>query len=206
MTNVLIEMIMTQQEAVLLSVPCPKYSPKPKITHMQRRIPLAIPAIHIRPTRQQLLQNPFTAATRRQMHRRLSVLILRIQIPIATLQQLRHHRHIALPGRPMQQIRAPMAARIVRRLLAAVHKGSQLRDQPMGGAAIVLDQRVQPVDRLLLVDREERILAVAPDLVVVDLVVMEHRQHIVTVRAVALAHQKRAVRVLDVGAFCACVC
>lgn len=171
------------------------------LTHMQRRIALAVPTVHVRPAGQQLLGDPLVAAARRQVHGRLAVLVLGVPIAVAALQQLRHHRHVALARRPVQQIGAAVAARIVRRLVAA-HESGQRRNQPVGGAAIVLDQRVEAVYRLLFVDREEGVLAVPPDLVVVDLVVVEHGQHVVAVRCVALAHQERAV---VGGALCECV-
>lgn len=162
---------------------------------MQRRVAALIATIHIRTARNQHCHQLLVGASTRQVDRRQAVLILGVHIAIATLEQLGHDGQVALLGGTMQQVCASVTARVGRRNFAA-HNGRQPCDQTVGGRLVVCNQRIKAVNGLLVVDGEECILAVSPDLIVIDVGQMAHRQHKVAVGRIALADQK--VTVFDV--------
>lgn len=160
---------------------------------MQRRIAHTVPAVHIRSARNQLGQQLLAAAPTHQVHGRQPLLVLRIEIPVSAFEQLRHDRIVALLGRTMQQIGFAVAAR-VRRRSDAPHEGGQLGDQSAAGRfLVVVDERVQAVNGRPVVDREEGVAAVSPDLIVNDVGQKANGEHKVAVGRVTVADQKGAV-------------
>lgn len=87
----------------------------PATTYMQRLIAKGIGAVHLHTRIQEQLQHILVAMQCGQVQRRLSVLILGIEIPIATFQQLEDHLALVLAGGTMQQISHALAASVVRR-------------------------------------------------------------------------------------------
>lgn len=85
---------------------------------MQRLIANGVGTVHLHTRIQEQLQHILVAMQRGQMQRRLSVLILGIEIAIATFEQLKDHLALVLAGGTMQQISDALAASVVRRRIS----------------------------------------------------------------------------------------
>lgn len=146
-------------------------------TYVQRRIPIFVTAIYIRPALDQYFNEAIGLGTEQtcQMHSRLAILIFGIDISIATFQQLRYDRYVANFGRAMQEVRPAVAASIVRwRIL--LHHRQQLCDQSMCILLIVLNQWVESVYWGLVINRKECIFTVPSNLIVTNFVLFFRKQ------------------------------
>uniref|UniRef100_A0A2M4DJC1 Putative secreted protein n=1 Tax=Anopheles darlingi TaxID=43151 RepID=A0A2M4DJC1_ANODA len=89
---------------------------------MQRCVALCVAAVDVGAAFDQLLQYFVVRMQTRKVDRRLPVLILGVNVPVATLEQLRHYRVVAFLRCAVQQIRGSVAAYVVWwRITAAEH-------------------------------------------------------------------------------------
>uniref|UniRef100_A0A8W7P8K6 Uncharacterized protein n=1 Tax=Anopheles coluzzii TaxID=1518534 RepID=A0A8W7P8K6_ANOCL len=142
-----------------------------------RCVAFGIATVNVCAALDQLQQNLVVRVQTGQVDRRLAVLIFGVNVPVPTLEQLRHDRVVAFLRRSVQQVRGAVAAHVVRRRIASAYY-LQPGHQIALILLVVLDQRIEPMDRCVIVDGKERIVPVASDGVMYYLALEQHRQHI----------------------------
>lgn len=162
---------------------------------MQRRIALCIPVVDVGSSFNKLFQNIRFGVQTSQVYGRLSMFVLGIDVLVPAFDHLGHHRVVAVLRSPMQQILLPVAPDVVRRW-STLADGLQPRYQPIGRLPVVFDQRVQPVDGHVVVDRKEGIISVPADLIVDYLVLEQHRQDEITLGGGTFSHHEDAIAAL----------
>jgi len=86
--------------------------------YMQWLTTKGISAVHLNALDQKQFESVLGTVKRGQMKRRLSILILGIEIAIAAFEQLKDHFAVVLAGGTMQQISHALTASVVGRRIA----------------------------------------------------------------------------------------